>query len=247
MTAIQNIYDDPIFFEGYKSLRLNNQGFNNLLEQPAIISLLPDLNDKNILDIGCGYGDFARYAEKNGALSVLGIDPSHRMLEEAQKLTKNQNIIFQQAAIENFKTMPNFFDVIVSSLVFHYVCDFKTIIKQLSDWLKPNGYLIFSVEHPICTAYPEAVLKTDEQGRKFHPIYNYRDETAITQTWFVDGVQKYHRSVSSYINTLIEHGFKIEKVLEPMPTDELINEREQFAAHQIRPPLLIIKAIKTIK
>lgn len=46
MDNIQNIYDDPSFLENYKSLRINSQGFNDFLEQPAIISLLPALEKK---------------------------------------------------------------------------------------------------------------------------------------------------------------------------------------------------------
>lgn len=243
MTNIQNIYDNPIFFESYQSLRNNDQGFNNLLEQPTIYSLLPCLKEKNILDIGCGFGDFSRYALKNDASSVLGIDPSFKMLQKAQSLTmSNQNIIFKQVAIENFEADENSFDLIVSSLAFHYVRDFKIIIKHITRWLKPNCCLIFSVEHPICTACPEAILKTDEQGKIFHPVYNYRDETAFKQTWFVEGVQKYHRTISTYVNTLIELGLRINAVLEPMPDDELLNQKKEFAAHKIRPPLLIIKS-----
>ena len=52
---VQNIYDHPEFFTGYKELRQNNQSANNLIEQPAMCSLLPDLKDKTILDIGCLY------------------------------------------------------------------------------------------------------------------------------------------------------------------------------------------------
>ena len=164
------------------------------------------------------------------------------MLEEAKKLTSNQNIYFQQTAIENFNTPSNSFDLIISSLAFHYVQDFNAIIERLVIWLKAGGVFLFSVEHPICTAYPEAQIKIDEHGRSFHPIYNYRDEGLFNQTWFVEGVQKYHRTVSTYINTLITYGLKIDAVLEPMPTEEMIKQRNQFLIHKIRPPLLIIKS-----
>lgn len=52
MTKIQNIYDNPSFFAGYQSFRKNNQGFHDVFEQPAMRSLLPDLKEMNVLDIG---------------------------------------------------------------------------------------------------------------------------------------------------------------------------------------------------
>lgn len=242
---IQNIYDNPSFYEGYRALRQNKEGFNEQLEQPAIISLLPPLNNLMILDVGCGFGDFARYAIEHGAFKVIGIDPSEKMIAEAKKLTNNSNIHFQQCAIEKYETVLNTFDLVISSLAFHYVDNLNEIIIKIFSWIKPGGYLIFSVEHPIRTAsleYPE--IMTDTDGVPFHPVYNYRDEILLHQYWFVENVQKYHRTVSTYINTVIECGFKIEKILEPMPSDKIIRSNINFAAHKIRPPILVLKARK---
>lgn len=75
MLEIQNVYDNAIFFEGYKKLRRNNSGINDI-EQSAISELFSEFKNKNVLDIGCGFGDFCRYAKEKGALNVLGIDPS---------------------------------------------------------------------------------------------------------------------------------------------------------------------------
>lgn len=240
---IQNIYDDPIFFEGYKTLRKNDLGFNKVLEQPAIRSLVGNLTDKIILDIGCGFGDFCRYASAQGASSIIGIDSSENMIREARNETNDNHIQYQCFPIENYQAEKNKFDLIVSSLAFHYVKDFNMITKKMYLWLKPSGKLIFSVEHPICTANPKAILGEDENG-KFHPVYNYRDEKLFRQKWFIEGVEKYHRTVSNYFNTLLANDFCIKEVLEPMPTDEQVTEKPQFSIHKIRPPLLIISASK---
>ena len=240
--AIQNIYDDPNFFSKYMNLRKNNLGFNNLIEQPAIHSLLPDLKDKAILDIGCGYGNFCQFAACQGASHIIGIDPSKNMISEAKKLNPHNNITYQCIPLElsNFKESQ--FDLIVSSLAIHYIEDFLSVVKKISSWLRKNCYFIFSVEHPICTAHPDSLLGKDNKNLDFHPIYNYRDEKCFTQFWLVDGVKKYHRTVSTYINTLIENNFIICSVLEPMPSDETLKSKSNFTIHKIRPPLLIIKA-----
>lgn len=244
---IQNIYDDPYFFECYQKHRKNKEGFNDELEQPAIISLLPNLLNLKVLDIGCGFGDFCRYVIGKGAVNIVGIDPSEKMIHAAKTSTNNVNITFIQSAVEKFESPSAQFDLVVSSLALHYVENFNEVVKKIFSWMKPKGFFIFSVEHPIRTAsleYPE--IMKDEHGENYHAVYNYRDEILLHQHWFIDGVQKYHRTISTYINTLIEHGFTIEKVLEPMPDDELIKRINKFSVHKVRPPILIIKARKDI-
>ena len=53
--AKQNIFDNQIFFDGYKKIRENQASANIVFEMPALYSLLPDLSGKHILDLGCGF------------------------------------------------------------------------------------------------------------------------------------------------------------------------------------------------
>lgn len=53
----QNIYDNDVFFDGYKKLRDNPYSANAVEEKPALFSLAPDLSGKAVLDLGCGYGE----------------------------------------------------------------------------------------------------------------------------------------------------------------------------------------------
>ena len=55
--TMQNIYDNEIFFNGYSKIRENENNANNIFEKPALFSLLPTLNNKSVLDLGCGYGE----------------------------------------------------------------------------------------------------------------------------------------------------------------------------------------------
>jgi SAM-dependent methyltransferase len=69
----QNIYDNPVFFDGYKKLRDNPNNANILEEKPALFSLSPDLCNKNVLDLGCGYGENCAAFKRLGAYKVVGI------------------------------------------------------------------------------------------------------------------------------------------------------------------------------
>jgi 2-polyprenyl-3-methyl-5-hydroxy-6-metoxy-1,4-benzoquinol methylase len=90
----QNIYNDPLFFEGYSRLRWSETGLNKVMEEPAIRSLMPDLTGKRVLDLGCGFGRVARYARQMGAAEVLGVDISDRMIEAARQATEDQAVTY---------------------------------------------------------------------------------------------------------------------------------------------------------
>ncbi|UGA37555.1 hypothetical protein JOS77_26880 [Chromobacterium haemolyticum] len=60
----QNIYDHPVFFSQYQALRDNDSGLNGALEQPALRDALPPLSGADVLDLGCGFGDFARWGAR---------------------------------------------------------------------------------------------------------------------------------------------------------------------------------------
>lgn len=66
----QNIYDNEEFFAGYAKLPRSLHGLDGAPEWPALRALLPDLRDLNLLDLGCGYGWFSRWARQQGARHV---------------------------------------------------------------------------------------------------------------------------------------------------------------------------------
>lgn len=84
----QNKYDDPAFFARYSEMARSVGGLQAAAEWPAFRGLLPDLRDKRVLDLGCGFGWHCRYAREQGARSVVGVDLSEKMLRRAgQKRT----------------------------------------------------------------------------------------------------------------------------------------------------------------
>lgn len=240
--APQNIFDDPVFFEQYRQLRENDSGLNGLLELPALYSLLPQLEGLSILDLGCGFGDFARYARQHGAASVLAIDVSEKMLALAREKTSDEHIEYRQLAIEQFAPPEQRFDLVISSLALHYIENFAALCKGVFASLKPGGQFIFSVEHPMCTAFQVGWVPY-EDGNVW-PVDRYQEQTLRHTTWFVDDVQKYHRTVETYVNTLLDAGFALTRLLEPKPRDEAVALRPDLANQCRRPPFLLLRAVK---
>ncbi len=244
--AKQNIYDNEIFFEGYKRIRDNENNANNLFEIPALFSMMPDLNGKKVLDLGCGFGEHCRRFVNDGADQVTGIDISEKMLEVARKENSDSKISYINLAMEDIAQLNERFDVVISSLAFHYVEDFSGVVKNIYKMLYEGGLFIFSQENPLCTCHSGGDRWTrDEKGDKIYlNLANYGVEGERESVWFVNNVKKYHRTFSTIMNTLIEAGFHIEKMIEPLPTDQLLEEYPEYKDLFHKPDFLLIRARK---
>ena len=242
----QNIYDNQIFFDGYKKLRSNPSAANDIVEKPALFSLSPNLQNKSILDIGCGYGENCVEFIKMGASSVTGLDISVKMLEVAENENTSPNIKYINKSMTDLNEIAEKYDVIFSSLAVHYIEDFDKLIKDVYNLLNQGGYFIFSQEHPLTTALlTQNYWTCNEENERIHynlTIYALEGERKVT--WIVDGVIKYHRTMSSIINSLSNAGFIINKMLEPIPSKEIMNQYPSYKRYIHKPDFLLIKAKK---
>jgi SAM-dependent methyltransferase len=238
----QNIYDDPRFFEGYSKMRRHEAGLNAAIDQPAMRSLLPPLANKRVLDLGCGFGKMCRYAVERGAASVVGVDISTKMLARAREETNDARISYVQSALEDLNFEKGTFDVVVSALALHYVESYELICANVKSWLALGGAFVFSVEHPMATAYPVGDYLGPRGGKDHWTIDNYKLEGIRHTKWFTDDVIKYHRSVETYVNTLIDKGFTIVRLVEPEASEEEIRKRPELLEESRRPTFMVISA-----
>ncbi|MCC6177763.1 MAG: class I SAM-dependent methyltransferase [Chloroflexi bacterium] len=240
----QNIYDDPDFFAGYSTLERFGDGWDRAVEHPVFIALLPDVRGVRVLDLGCGMGQLAYHLAEQGAAEVVGLDISKRMLALATAERSHPRVTYRREALETAAFPTGRFDLVVSSLAFHYVSDYRGLMRRIADWLTPGGVLVFSTEHPIYTAVdPATGWAVDETGRRLHwAIDNYADEGVREQHWFAEGVQKYHRSFATFVNGLVEAGFVVDRVAEPVPTDADLKRYPHYLDERRRPTFLLIRA-----
>lgn len=248
---IQNIYDDNDFFDSYINMRNDKESIsaNEIIEMPAIYSVLPDLKDKKVLDLGCGSGNNCIKAVELGANYVLGTDVSKNMIELAKKTNKDKKIEYQDIAMENISSIKQKFDVVISSLAFHYVEDYNKLIKDIYNLLNDGGYLIFSQEHPIgtgtilneaCNSSNKVVLG----GKKYKLVSDYNINGPRKANWYEKTYTKYHRNFSTLINELIDNNFKICRVVEPVADSEKIKLNQKYENQLNMPYFIIIVAQK---
>ncbi|MCH4191457.1 MAG: class I SAM-dependent methyltransferase [Butyrivibrio sp.] len=243
----QNIYDNEVFFSGYKGIRDQEVNANVLFEIPNFFEMLPSVEGKKILDLGCGFGEHCKRLVELGASSVTGIDISVKMLEIAQKENADSKITYIHMPMEDISTLNDHYDIIVSSLAFHYIEAFKPLIVDIYRLLTEGGVLVFSQEHPFSTCYRNGFERwtKDENGKKLYlNLCEYGIERENESKWFVDNVKKYHRTFSTIVNTLADAGFSIEKMVEPTPDETILSQYPGYRDLFHKPDFLLIRAKK---
>lgn len=240
----QNIYDDDAFFAGYSNLPRSVHGLDGAPEWPALRALLPPLRGASVLDLGCGMGWFCRWAAEHGAASVHGVDLSSNMLERARSMDDHGVTTYQQADLDQLELDAACYDLVFSSLTFHYLLDLGRLWGEVAAALVAGGAFVFSVEHPMYTAPQGEGWTTDAAGRKAWPIEGYLNEGPRSRDWLAPGVIKQHRTMASYMNLLVTSGFELVSLVEWGPTDEELASRPELAEEQDRPTFMLVSARK---
>ncbi len=240
----ENKYDDSVFFTKYSQMYRSLKGLEGAGEWSELQKVLPCFSGKEVLDLGCGYGWHCKYAAEHGASYVLGTDISQKMLQKAQEINSHPNIQYQRIAMEDLDLPKESFSIVLSSLAFHYIQDFPLMVRRIHSWLKTSGQFVFSVEHPVFTSYGTQDWWYDKNGEILHfPVDNYYYEGQREATFLGEKVVKYHRTLTTYLETLLQNGFQLQHVIEPQPPQTMLmipGMKDEMR----RPMMLIISAQK---
>jgi SAM-dependent methyltransferase len=237
----QNIYDRPDFFAGYSQLRRSVDGLDGATEWPSVRSMLPDVGGLRVVDLGCGFGWFCRWAKEQGAAEVLGLDMSENMLSRARSWPDAAGIRYEVGDLERLELPPARFELAYSSLALHYVENLARLFATIHAALVPGGCFVFSIEHPIYMAPSRPGWSLDAQGRRTWPVDSYLIEGPRTTDWLAKGVVKHHRTLGATLNLLIRSGFQVEHVEEFCPSEEQIVMRPELAEERDRPMFLLVR------
>jgi SAM-dependent methyltransferase len=240
----QNIYDRPDFFEGYSQLGRSVEGLDGAPEWSALRAMLPDIKGLKVVDLGCGFGWFCRWARDQGAAQVVGIDRSERMLARAKTTTLDGTITFESADLERLELPEASFDLVYSSLALHYIENAARLFGVIYRALVPSGRFVFSTEHPIYMAPTNPGWSIDADGRKTWPLDRYFVEGPRTTDWLAKGIVKHHRTIGTTLNLLIQRGFTIQHVDEFCPTAEQIAAKPELEEERERPMFLLVAAYR---
>lgn len=103
-----------------------------------LLEYIPNKKNQKILDLGCGTGSLTNELF-NKSSNVIGIDGSLNMIEEAKSTYPNIEFYVMDACNIEWK---NYFDVVFSNAVFHWIKDQRLLLSSIYNSLKSSGVLI---------------------------------------------------------------------------------------------------------
>jgi SAM-dependent methyltransferase len=239
----QNVYNFPAFFAAYATLRRSQEGLAGAPEWPDLQSMVGSVAGDKVLDLGCGYGWFCRWAAENGAREALGLDVSRKMIKRAEGWEKREGVRagYKVVDLDEWDGEEGRYDLVYSSLALHYVRDVRRVFGKIYDTLILGGRFVFSIEHPLFTA--PLVPQCDEQKGSWE-LSSYHLEGERVRLWLGEEVRKQHRSLTTYMEGLLESGFRLEAFREWKPGEEQLREHPEWGMELHRPIFLLIGARK---
>lgn len=237
-----DFYDNPGVFEIYSRHRAKPDCPNETIEQPILWSLIGNPKGLRVLDLGCGDARVARRFKQAEAQQYVGLEGSKRMYVVAQRYVLAGFSEVKLVRLENFLPLDPNFDLVISSLVFHYIEDLAELFAKAYQSLKPGGRFIFSVEHPVITSCNRSLESSSL--REAWLVDDYFDRGERRLNWMGDVVTKYHRTVEDYLTLLTDAGFSLQKFRESEPPPENFRDRELLQRRRRIPLFLILSAEK---
>ena len=233
---------NPIAYDAYEELadsyaaKVETKPHNAHYDKPAVLSLLPDVEGKDLLDAGCGSGAYSKIMLQRGA-KVTGIDMSPSMLKHAKGSIGDKAKFYEADLSKPLDFLGDeSFDVIISPLVLAYIEDLYAVFRELNRVLRHGGTFVFSIPHPF---FDYQYFK----GSKYFEIEKVFCE------WGGFGkkvnMPGYRYPLGYVINSLIHSGFSLDYLLEPKP-DAMFKEidPEHYEELMEFPAFICIRAIK---
>jgi SAM-dependent methyltransferase len=215
---------------------------NAYYDRPAVLGLLPDLRGKRVLDAGCGPGIYAEELLNRGA-EVVAVDVTPAFVRIAkERLGERATVLEWDLAQPLTFAEDGEFDVVVSPLVLDYIEDWGSTLREFFRVLKDDGVLVFSVGHPW------ADWQLASQRRLVAETYFDIERYTMRFTGFGEPypeVTSYRRPLEAVLNAVTDVGFRLDRVLEPRPTEEFRAVDPERYERLLREPIfLCVRAVK---
>lgn len=210
-----------------------NNSYNAFYERPSLLALLPDLQGKAVLDLGCGPGVYSEYLLNQGA-RVTAVDRSPEMVALVQQRLGDAIHCYEQDLARGLPQEADAaYDLAICPLAIHYLEDFTPLFRDVKRILKPGGLFVFSTHHPFVD-YP------------FSPNGNYFLTEKIVDEWNTLGrpvqVEFYRRPLTAILQPVLEAGMMLVELSEGKPDPRLEqSDPKSFRKLSTEPGFLFVK------
>jgi ubiquinone/menaquinone biosynthesis C-methylase UbiE len=240
-------------------VRLGCDIYRDEVNMPAFLGMLPNICGLVGLDIGCGEGESTRALAKLGA-RMAAVDVSTRFVAVAREYEQDHpmGIDYQLASATQLPSPDTTFDFVTGFMSFMDIPEHERLVREAFRVLKPNGFLQFSLSHPcfttprwnwVCDAGGQRVAL--ECGDYFKDVNGEIDEW-IFETAPADlkrvlprfRVPRFSRTLSDWLNLLIDTGFLLEHFAEPRADEETVRKIPSLSDTRIVAYFLIARCRK---
>lgn len=206
----------------------NDSILHSYYEKPAMYDLLPDLNGKEVLSIGCGPGEDSQHLKAQGARRSVGIDISQELIKIARQ--NHPDCEFEVMDMEHLMLPDSSFDFAFSSLALHYIEDWTRTMSEVHRVLKPGSFYLASAGHPVFTAMKVTERSKSKTRRELTAQSNKTSDTMeIVGDYLThriaddDGwdVTSWHKPIGEMVAEIRAAGFEIDALVEPKPLEEM--------------------------
>ena len=216
---------------------------NNSLERPVIVELVGEVTGKDILDLGCGDGNFGLELLNAGCRSYLGIESSSRMVDAGRELHRSTGGEIVHGRIEDWDYPADRFDLVVSRLALHYVDDLRSVFGKVHFTLRADGLFVFSIVHPVITSSDKS---REISGTRYDWIVDDYFTPGPRKVRFLgEFVEQFHRPLQDIYSDFQAVGFTIQHLKESMPRAENFEDSELFERRKRIPLMLFLSGLKS--
>jgi len=211
-----------------------NDPHRKLLLDPLLPELLGDVRGKRILDAGCGEGHHCRMLARLGAVCT-GVDVSSEMLAyaRADEAAAPLGITYRQGDMARMDFLPtSHFDVVLTCVSVVDAQDYQGAFREFARVLKPGGTYLFFGLHPCFNAPVCGWVKDESGNRLYFKVDRYQERGSALVPWPKDRLEPtvaYHRTLGDYFNSLVESGFTVTRMVEPIPSAEALAKDPRLA------------------
>ncbi|NLP51639.1 class I SAM-dependent methyltransferase [Bacillus sp. RO1] len=237
-----SVYDQSDFFTNYMNRRNRKDSPNNAIEGPIMSELVGNIENKTILDLGCGDASFGKELLQLGARHFTGVEGSEQMLKAALSNLLGLDATIHNETMESFNYPSESYDLVTSRFAIHYVSDIDLLFQNIYQSLKENGRFVFSIQHPLTTSSFASKEAGDKRGNWIVDDYFRIGERK--EPWINQVVVKYHRTIEQYYTALRRAGFTVVDLREGTPKRENFNSEEEFVRRQRIPVVLVFACVK---
>ena len=233
--------------------------YRDYLNTPAFFEMLPDVDGSAGLDIGCGEGHNTRLLAKRGA-KIAAVDISQVFISHAREHEQKESldVDYRVASAVELPFADQSFDFATGFMSFMDIPETDRVVAEAYRILRPGGFLQFSIEHP-CYVTPHRKNLRDDNGVTYAlevgGYFNNPDgdvaewifgaaPSELLKTLPKFKTPKFTRTISEWLNLLIQTGFLLEKVREPRPSDETARECPDMQDAQVVAYFLYIRVRK---